>query len=49
LTQFINLYNFNDIGVHDKTPRGAIMIIVIIIIIIIVFVVLVALGTGVEV
>jgi hypothetical protein len=45
LTQFINLYILNDLGVRDKTPRGAIIIIVIVIIII-VFVV-VAVGTGV--
>jgi len=49
LTQFINLYNLNDPGVHDKTPQGEIIIIIIIIIIIVVvFVVLVvAVGTGV--
>jgi hypothetical protein len=46
LTQFINLYDLNDLGVHDKTPRGA-TIIIIIVIIIIVFVVVVAVGTGV--
>ena len=45
LTQFINLYNLNDLGVHDKTLRGEIIIIIIIIIIINVFVV--AFGTGV--
>jgi hypothetical protein len=43
LTQFINLYNLNDLGAHDKSPRGAI-IIIIVVIIIIVFVV-VAVGT----
>jgi hypothetical protein len=40
LTQFINSYSLNDLGCHDKTPRGAIMIIIIV-------VVLVVVGTGV--
>jgi hypothetical protein len=40
LTQFINWYSLNDLGVHDKTPRGAIIMIIIVIVV-------VAAGTGV--
>ena len=46
LTQFINLYDLNDLGFHDKTPRGAIIIIIVVIVIIIFVIVAVGAGVG---